>query len=622
MSSTTTVNLAELISRYEQKIYADTAGVTLDVTIKVLDELVEALSGGGLAERGVPVGAREHWYTRLASALTLYITHPQTRITLDGLRNVCRRKQQIAYIFAASGYRSTTHLIRLVADDQQGALSLNHERAAVLLAFMALDDVTDELLNISLRQPPDVLLILMLGWLNQRAVLTEQGERNRSRLLASGPLISASVPTDSDIGHIVNAWMYSSYASSPCKHDIKKYFNELLRGLVEGLPSAIPDRRPTTSRPKMLILHERFTMPSAMYRCYAPSIRDLKKHFELVAMAEQEHIDQAADEIFDVVARIKSGRKNMKEIIAAIEAFSPDVIYYPSLGMSHWTVLTAQLRLAPVQIMTHGHPATSMSDAIDYVYTCSLDGDVAAIHSEKIILGPDFAVFDPHTDLPTELPPLLPPSEREVRVAVNSKVMKLSHRLIDICVRLQKAADVPVRFSFFPGEQRMFYDGLAPALQNLLPNAEVMPYLDYDRFLAEMCKCDLALAAFPFGNTNSTVDTTLLGLPTVAHFGPESPAQSDRLVMRTAGLPEWLICNTDEQYYTTALRLINSPEARRAAMANESRAALRTRIFNNKVNAAANPFADVLYHIYLNHERLMATPERVFDYRDLLGQQP
>ena len=71
--------------------------------------------------------------------------------------------------------------------------------------------------------------------------------------------------------------------------------------------------------------------------------------------------------------------------------------------------MLAQLRLAPIQIMTHGHPGTSMSDAIDYAYVSDLQGDVANLHSEKILLGSRYASFAPHSDLPVQTPPLLGP---------------------------------------------------------------------------------------------------------------------------------------------------------------------------------------------------------------------
>ena len=59
--------------------------------------------------------------------------------------------------------------------------------------------------------------------------------------------------------------------------------------------------------------------------------------------------------------------------------------------------MLAQLRLAPIQIMSYGHPATSMTDTIDYVYLPETDHNIAAKVSEKILMGKGI--------------PLLPPSQ-------------------------------------------------------------------------------------------------------------------------------------------------------------------------------------------------------------------
>ena len=137
----------------------------------------------------------------------------------------------------------------------------------------------------------------------------------------------------------------------------------------------------------------------------------------------------------------------------------------------------------------------------------------------------------------------------------------------------------------------------------------------------EIAKCDMALAAFPFGNTNSTVDTCLLGLPTVVHFGPESPAQTDSLVLKTAGLPSWLVCDNDEVYYTTALRMINEPATRKAAMAGLNRRTLRERIIENPERAKQEPLSDVLYSLHRHHLTLRDSPKRVWSYSEILNLQ-
>ena len=569
-------NFSDFVLTYERALRDSPQSDWYEASITVLDGVFRLAFKKGLAESGVKVVTREHWYTRLAAALTVYITSSDTRITIDQLSAICRRKQVVAYIFNASGYRNMRHVLPLIGRQIGDDVQVPVERLPVFFAFVGLDDINDDLMSLALQQSPDVLLTLMLGWLNQRAVLTEQGEKNRGLLLQSGSLVETAKLSDSHIEQVVNAWMYCSYASTSRKHSVKKSLNRLMSDLMSDAGITVSEPAiETRSKPRVVVIHERFIEQHAMYRCYAPSISALKEKFELIAIADEEWIDEASDHIFDEVIRIEDKIKNIASLARLVQKLKPNLVYYPSLGMTHWTVMLAQLRLAPIQIMSHGHPGTSMSPVIDYAYVCELEGDLAAIHSERLLVGSRYATFAPHSGLPKKLPPLISPSDREVRVAVNSKVMKLSHRLLQICRRLVDESTVPVRFSFFPGERGLFYDGLVPAIKAQLPGANVEPYIDYDTFLRAMCKCDVALAAFPFGNTNSTVDTCLLGLPTVAHFGPESPAQSDKLVLTTAGFPEWLIAATDDEYFDKAFRLINEPTFRTRLMSEVDRKIVR-----------------------------------------------
>ena len=617
--ATTTKTFHQVIVDFELALINGEAQEHLEVTLTALDQFDKSLEGVSLAEKGYSRSSREHWYTRFASALTRYITDPETSITLSGLEKVCRRKQTIAYIFNASGYRNMGHLLSLMSDRSEEGTKLKSKRAAVLFAFCGLDDLSDELLNLALQQPPEVLIVLMLGWLNQRAVLTERGDANRSKLLVSGHLIENAEISDAHVPQVVNAWMYSSYASEPRKHEIKRSFGKLMRRLLDRPGVYAPElTAPARSKPRILVIHERFRNAHAMYRCYAPFLNALGQYFELVALAESEQIDEASDSLFTEVVKLPNGRKSVRDIARTVRTLEPDMIYYPSLGMSHWTVLLAQWRLAPIQFMTHGHPATSMSPVIDYAYTCDLQGDVASLNSERLLMGDDKSVFAPHAELPATLPELVSPSDREVRVAVNSKVMKLSSRLLTICRRLQQNSRVPVRFSFYPGERSVFFDGLAAAIQAQLPMADVMPLATYEQFLEQMSRCDLALAAFPFGNTNSTVDTSLLGLPTVVHFGPESPAQTDAMVLRTAGLPEWLVCHSDEKYYETALALINDADLRVSVTKGLDRSAIRERLFPKGQGASATVFAEMIWEMYQNHAKLSSSKQRVYRYADLV----
>ena len=66
-------------------------------------------------------------------------------------------------------------------------------------------------------------------------------------------------------------------------------------------------------------------------------------------------------------------------------------------------------------MMTHGHPATSMSNEIDYVYINEIREIWLQAHSERVLVGPNTVAFDAHSELPVVLPDLLEPSPRGSR---------------------------------------------------------------------------------------------------------------------------------------------------------------------------------------------------------------
>lgn len=615
----TTLN--EIVTRYERSFRSDEPSSWVRNTIIFLEALEDFCTPRGLLELGYDTKTAEHWYTRMASSLTECVAHPATTINHDQLFEICKRKFIIDYIFSASGYRSTAHFAAIIGATDDGGLRIPETKLAILLAFISINDLLDEALELALRQEPNILLCLMLGWLNQRAVFTPKGERFRSKLLVSGHLIENAVLTDSQVQYAINGWMYSTYAESPQKHSIKSSLNVLLHRLLTN--AGISPPMPTYSgqkKPRLLVIHERFLSVHAMFRCYAPLIEPLKDYFEMSAMVEEEHIDDVAMALFDGVYKLEKGTKSIPTLVNAIQKIAPDVIYFPSLGMSHWTVLLAQLRLAPIQVMTHGHPATSMSPEIDYVYLNSADEGLAALQSEKVLVGDAPGVFAPHVDLPENLPKIAPPTDREVRIAVNSKVMKLSARLMTVCKRLVKESEIPIKFAFFPGERGLLFDGLVQAIKAEIPDAEVLPYCGYEEFLDQLAECDMALAAFPFGNTNSTVDTCLLGLPTVVHYGQESASQTDALVITTAGFPEWLICETDDEYFNAALELARSRDKRQSITKNMNRAEVYSRLFSTQApDQADRRFADMLWYVYEHHENLKSQPKRIIRHSEVVG---
>ena len=608
-----------VIKNYERSVFDATPDL-LDCTFKAVRAVRKFVEKGTLVERKIALNEVDHWYTRLAAAITLVIKNPTTKMTHNSLFEAAELKPAIINIFNASGYRGTRHLVAAVNIADGNKIEIPKDRLAVLFSFASLDDLSDEMMTLALAQTPRVLLTLMHGWLNQRWILTTQGERNRNRLLANAHLIESVQVTDRDIGLLVNPWMYCSYSSGHRKHDLKKSYNVVLKNLLvrAGARGGVLTPHSQKTRPKLLVIHERFSTGHAMFRCYAPSIKELGTYFELIALADDAEIGTDGRALFDEVHALSMPRPNVKQIVELISEIAPDVIYYPSLGMSHWVVMLAQLRLARVQIMSLGHPATSRSPEIDYVYSTALRGDTTPVFSEKVLQGRYHGHYELHPQLPRCLPERAQPNQSVAKIAIPAKLMKLSATLLDACRKIQEQSDREVEFVFFPGEKGIGLDALVAFLSTRLPQSVVKTNMEYPDMLRHIAKCEFALAPFPFGNTNGTVDASLLHVPTVTLIGPEPASQTDARVLDMAGFSKDLVAETLEEYIAIAVRLLNDSDFATAILPQHTRDETLARFLKNKTTEERNPIAEVFLQVYRRHEELKSVDERSFKYQELL----
>jgi len=453
-------------------------------------------------------------------------------------------------------------------------------------------------------------------------VLTARGEQNRARLLEAGHLIENETLPDDMLAVLVSAWMYCSYASHPNKHAIKRSLNQLMRNWMraKGInPTCSP--RVLKDRPTLVIIGESLRAGHAMFRCYAEKIRQLRDQFRLVLVAPTTEQDPLVRGCFDDWVEVSRLPDDLPDTVTKIEALAPDLIYYPSVGLTFLSIALANLRLAPIQLMTIGHPATSKSEQMDYVILGESTRESAGSFNEVVVIRPGRGYYEPHSKLPATMPVRMPKKDEVFDVAVNGIAMKLSHRIIDICERLQKESPKPLRFHFFPGEKGVRQDGIRSLLMRRFPNAIVHPYLSYPDYLQALARCDLVLAPFPFGNTNCTVDASVLGLPTVAFVGPEPHSQTDKGIMQKLELPDWLSANNDEDYYLAALRLISDDAEREAVARHLHGINVRQRLFSLSEGEKAGTFSATVRWIYDHHERILASGNRVWQ-GDEFGSQP
>lgn len=550
------------------------------------------------------------FYTRIAAAITALVNSPSFRLAEPQVAHLSTRKPVLEAIFELSGFGGPDHLLQFhAAKSADGSLQLTGGQVFFLALFYSLDHMPDDLSLGVLQLPPNQLLMLALGWLSVPAVLTRQGEKNRRLLLDAHERLSSATISASGglVLGLTTTWMQCSYADTPTKHKLKAALNEVWRRLcaTEDVRAQSPTRR-MVDRPNMLVLAERMQSGHAMHRVYAEGIAQMRQRFRVTCLAHESNYDPETAYLFDEVD-VMRGNLDFEAIAGRIIRKKPDFILYPSLGMSEWTQAMCNLRFAPIQAMMLGHPAPALCDTIDYTIVQAGMGSAAHEFGRKVIERQAWGSFMPHADLLTSNVTRTRPFDGSLHVAINSSKMKLSPRFLAVCERMQAEAGRPLHFHFFASVSGIAYDRMFAMLTPRFQRMTLHPPRPYGEFLQSLVNCDLALSAFPFGNTNSTVDTCLLAIPNVAYFANEVLSVCDRDVMRMVGLPAWLVGNSDEEYFQAAMRLVNDDAERQRLRDYLTTTDVRSKFFSPQRPEDKTEFVDAMWWIYQNHEALQVS---------------
>ncbi|WP_457445570.1 hypothetical protein [Roseateles sp. P5_E4] len=602
----------ETLDKLERAVFQRQTREGVALLLNLLTYISQTRNPFGILAPTCTPEQRRAAYTRIAAMISALLCSPDFQIDLGQIEFLAGRKPALEAIFELSGYEGPFHLLRYHGiRNANGSLTLKPNQVFVLSLFYSLDDMPAELMSGVLKLPPDQLLPLMLGWFTAPFVHNAQGETNRGLLIENAALIENAVPTQGIIQALTSAWMHCSYADHPHKHNLKKSLNAVWLRIDKtgGLKSRSSAHR-IVDRPTILVAAERMSTGHAMYRSYAASIRQLKTRYNTVCMAVKGFVSESAFDLFDDVILLEQGT-NMKDIGAHIVKIAPDIIYYPSLGMSEWTQMVANLRYAPIQVMTLGHPAPAMMDTMDYTLVQAGHGEASWEFGSKVLERKAWGSFAPYSEDIDFGIEKLPFDDDALHIAVNSSLMKLSPRFLALCERLEKESTRPIHFHFFASAAGVMYDRIRQVFERRFRNFTLEPSRPYASFLHQLKRCDLALAAFPFGNTNSTVDTCLLGVPTVAYHANEVLSIGDRDVMRMVGLPTWLVSDNDEDYFQSAMKVIHDDEARQAIVDQLKATDVKAKLFQPPRPEDATEFVDAFDWMYKNHEALQASSQHL-----------
>jgi hypothetical protein len=422
-------------------------------------------------------------------------------------------------------------------------------------------------------QAPELIMAHALGCVSGIGLISEESNRHRNKAIDF--LITHRDSNIDKLGAIclssavLDAWMRCSYAEHPDKHKVKHLLNRMIqRGFqlsdkkaAAGKVPPVLRERPA-NRPLLVVPLETFSGKHAMYRCYANILLACREHFYTVGLAGTKYYDDDTvalfDEFFDADEISGSDPRVMESIILS---WQPDAVYYPSVGMAVWVIALANTRLAPVQAMSIGHPATSMSRTMDYVIVD--EGRVAdgKAFSETVLAMPHGSNrFVLPSGSQRVAPIMAPPADGIIRVAVPSISQKLTGSFIRALRRAQQALPGKLQYVFFMGTRSVYYAATVQSLSRQLKHIECHGELAYNDYITELNRCHLHAGTFPFGGTNSLIDSMRQGLPILAFEGEEPHARVDGDFVRRAGLPEKLVCHSEDEYVERLVELVSDPD--------------------------------------------------------------
>lgn len=127
------------LGQFEQAVYRAPADTASTILHEVLQNYLIYSDDGSLALFESHSFA-DQIYTRYAAALTQWVLRPDLNLSFPDYLFLCRHKQTLASIFAASGFRGMTHLVDLLADGLKESRRYKLEQLPALIALLRLDD--------------------------------------------------------------------------------------------------------------------------------------------------------------------------------------------------------------------------------------------------------------------------------------------------------------------------------------------------------------------------------------------------------------------------------------------------------------------------------------------------
>lgn len=566
------VELLDILSKIDTN-FGGVEGIEIDYPSQLNDELVQ--------------DKIKHFCTRVAVAMSELFSDPKLDISEGGAQRFFTLQRWINMIFASSPFVNADHVLQTYNrnPDKTNLSDFHLDNARSSLIKFCILYLPESNINVNLdalwNLDPELCASLCFALQSPRFIGTDQSFSKRGTLLQWFPEKLATIENLNNVPSAIShdVYMHCSYDIAENKHWVKKALNQVIRRhLLQG---GWTDRDVTKlgehdGKPVMVVLLEHFHSSHSIYRTHSTSMIAARERFHLIGVGN-EAVDAAGQAVFDEFHLLKGDNifSKLNELKEICEKNGAAVLYMPSIGMDLTTIFASNTRLAPVQVIALGHPATTHSDFIEYVIVeDDYVGSEKCFSEQLLRLPKDALPYVPSALAPQHVEYRLRENPEVVNIGIASTTMKLNPYFLAALKAIRDRANVKVHFHFALGQSSgVTHPYVERFIKSYLGNdATAHPHAPYDQYLRILHNCDMMVNPFPFGNTNGIIDMVTLGLVGVCKTGAEVHEHIDEGLFKRLGLPEWLIANTVDEYVERAVRLAEN---------HQERLALRRHIIEN-----------------------------------------
>jgi len=399
----------------------------------------------------------------------------------------------------------------------------------------------------------------------------EKVNRNLTRFLRE---MDERILTKTDL---VQPYFGCTYLGVPEEQRAKSLMNSAIRR---------DTRIPILNQPdpkRIAIISDDWFAGHSVYRTLRSYVDALKPHFHLTLIhvyRDAELLDTAS---FDDVIRVDMDEARN---LSPIEKNRFAAVIFPAVGMSFASIVLANWRIAPVQMMMTGHPASTFGSEIDY-FISGQDVDLPALatqnYSERLVLLPGYGAVH---DKPTYPIQGKPKTCSEVLINCSWTGQKIHWHCLDIVNEALRQSKSRVKLRIFSGNQPIHYNGYSAFARDLgrhLPNCltELISLQAYTEYMEMMEEADFAIDVFPFAGSNTVSDNLYLRKATLTREGDRWFNRIGPAMLRSIGLDS-LIATNDEEYIRKLVQLVDDAAYREQVTESIRNADLETAIYHTK----------------------------------------